>query len=92
MDRYQTHYAGLRFERAGLFKTIRETFGCTDVLYPGCSIHITPSLFFPHVVYVDQSEQVAHFFAQQESIRAYVNRHKHYKRSAYFRFIQQDFF
>jgi hypothetical protein len=91
MDPYHTSYAGLHFERAGLFQAILKTYACTDVLYPGCSIHITPSLFFPHVVYVDKSESAARFFAGEESVLEYINRHKHYKRSAYIRFIRQDY-
>lgn len=61
------------------------------MLYPGCSIHITTSLFFPHVVYVDKSESAARFFAEEESLLAYINRHKQYKRSAYVHFIRQDY-
>jgi hypothetical protein len=61
------------------------------VLYPGCSVHITPSLFFPHVVYVDKSEEAARFFVDEKSVSGYINRHKHYKRSAYLRFLRQDY-
>ena len=91
MDQYLTQYSDLHFERAGLFEVILKTFKCRDVLYPGCSVHITPSLFFPHVVYVDQSEWSRRFFAYQESILRYIKRHKKYKRSAYVRFIGQDY-
>lgn len=91
MDLYQNHYTQLGFERAGLFKTIRDTYSCRDALYPGCSVHVTPSLYFPHVIYVDQSETAAHFFADENVISDFVSRHKHYKRSAYIRFIQQDY-
>lgn len=91
MDSYQTHYADLRFERAGLFESLLKPYACRYVLYPGCSIHITPSLFFPHVVYVDQSEWSARFFSDQEFILRYINRHQNYKRSAYVRFIRQDY-
>lgn len=91
MDQYQTYYTGLRFERAGLFQTILKRYPCTDVLYPGCSIHITPSLFFPHVIYVDKSEQAGRFFDDEKAVLEYINRHKQYKRSAYLRFIKQDY-
>lgn len=91
MDPYQSQYADLHFERAGLFRALLRHYPCTDVLYPGCSIHLTPSLFFPHVVYVDTSELAARFFADQASVSGYISRHKHYKRSAYHRFIHQDY-
>jgi hypothetical protein len=91
MHLYRNHYTQLGFEREGLFKSIRDGYPCKDVLYPGCSVHITPSLYFPHVVYVDQSETAAQFFAEQKSISEFVSRHKQYKPSAYIRFIRQDY-
>ena len=91
MHPYQAHYAKLNFERAGLFEAIWDTYQCRDVLYPGCSVHITPSLYFPHVVYVDQSQAATQFFANEPSLLEFVNRRKHYKQSAYVRFIQQDY-
>ena len=91
MKQYKSLYSDLEFERAGLFKLIRETYSCREVLYPGCSIHIKPSFFFPHIVYVDQSQDAARFFAQEKPVLEFVNRHKNYKQSAYIRFIHQDY-
>lgn len=92
MHNYKSQYADIHFERSGLFKAILERYHPRDVLYPGCSVHITPSLYFPHVVYVDQSEAAATFFAGEKSLREFLNRNKHYRASAYFRFLQQDYF
>jgi SAM-dependent methyltransferase len=91
MNLYETQYIELDFERAGLFKAIRDQHRCKDVLYPGCLVHITPSLYFPHVVYVDKSEAAAQFFADEKRILDFVKRNKHYKQSAYIRFIHQDY-
>lgn len=91
MNLYETQYIELNFERAGLFEAIRDQYPCKDVLYPGCSVHVTPSLYFPHVVYVDKSEATAQFFAEEERILDFVKRNKHYKQSAYIRFIHQDY-
>lgn len=91
MHLYETQYIELSFERAGLFKTIRDKYPCKEVLYPGCLVHITPSLYFPHVVYVDKSEAAAQFFADEKSVLDFVKRNKHYKQSAYIRFIHQDY-
>jgi SAM-dependent methyltransferase len=91
MNLYETQYVELNFERAGLFKAVRDQYRCTDVLYPGCLVHITPSLYFPHVVYVDKSETAAQFFADENPISDFVKRNKHYKQSAYVRFIHQDY-
>jgi hypothetical protein len=91
MHSYRSIYAELGFERGGLFETVRESFACRDVLYPGCSVHVTPSLYFPHIVYVDQSDAAEEFFANEGAILEFVNRHKHYRQSAYIRFIRQDY-
>lgn len=91
MHIYENTYKSLRFERAGLFKTVQEKYPGKDVLYPGSSVHVTPSLYFPHVVYVDQSEATAQFFASERPIAEFVSRNKHYEQSAYIRFIRQDY-
>ena len=88
---YKKQYAEFQFERAGLFKLIREKFGCTEVLYPGSSVHITPSFYFPHVVYVDTSPTAVNFFADETAVLTHIDRKKTYKRSAYLRFIAQDY-
>jgi hypothetical protein len=88
---YQERFVDIGFERAHLFKAIQGRYHCTQALYPGSSIHITPSLFFPHVVYVDQSSTAREFFADMHNIRTYIDRNKRYKRRAYVRFIAQDY-
>lgn len=91
MHRYNTLYRDLDFERAGLFEALREKYPCREVLYPGCSVHLTPSLYFPHVVYVDRSEEAARFFASGNTLQDFVNRNKRYRQSCYLQFIQQDY-
>jgi hypothetical protein len=91
MNLYETQYRSLQFERAGLFKVVQEKYKSRDVLYPGCSAHVTPSLYFPHVVYVDQSEAATEFFADERSMAEFVSRNKHYPQPAYVRFLQQDY-
>lgn len=91
MNLYETQYKSLQFERAGLFKAVQEKYQCREVLYPGSSVHVTPSLYFSHVVYVDQSDAAAQFFADERFIAEFVSRNKHYSQSAYVRFVQQDY-
>lgn len=88
---YATLYEDMNFERKGLFRLLDSTYHCREVLYPGCSVHITPSLCFSHVVYVDQSEAAAKFFADEKSVLSFVTHNKQYKQSAYIRFIHQDY-
>lgn len=70
---------------------IKDEYGCSTVLYPGCSIHITPSFYFQHVVYVDISETAKEFFQENKNILSIVNSNKKYKQSAYIHFIHSDY-
>ena len=90
-DKYQKLYASLRFERSGLFKFIQETYHPSQVLYPGCSIHLTPAFYFPHVIFVDHDPAAMEFFSDQQTVRELVDRQRQYRRSPYIQFIYQDF-
>jgi hypothetical protein len=90
-DLYRKYYIDIRFERAELFKAIEKKYGCMEVLYPGCSVHITPSFFFPHVVYVDKNPTAIKFFADVDAVSKHVARNKKYKQSSCFHFIAQDY-
>lgn len=90
-EQYQKFYVAMAFERAGLFKQIRQQYSCQEVLYPGCSYHITPSFYFPHVVYVDQSHAAATFFAAHQAVLDLIHLHKTYKRHPFVQFINQDY-
>jgi hypothetical protein len=88
---YLKQYVNIEFERTGLFETVKKRYGCREVLYPGSSVHLTPSLIFSHVVYVDNNAAAAEFFADEQNIQIYVKKNKRYKQSAYIRFIPQDY-
>lgn len=88
---YDRFYTDLNFDRAGLFKLIKEEYGCGTVLYPGCSVHITPSFYFQHIVYVDISETAKGFFQENQNILSIINSNKKYKQSAYIQFIHSDY-
>ncbi|HNT25812.1 MAG TPA: class I SAM-dependent methyltransferase [Anaerolineales bacterium] len=88
---YQTQYVDFNFERSGLFDLLEKKYHPIEVLYPGCSVHITPAFSFPHVVFVDQSPQAAAFFADQDAILELVKRRRTYRRSPYIQFLAQDF-
>jgi hypothetical protein len=90
-NKYNSRYADIHFEREGLFKLIQEKFNPREVLYPGCSIHITPSFFFPHVVFVDQDPDAMTFFSNHETVLSFANRYRNYRCSPYIQFIFQDY-
>ena len=91
LAKYQKQYAELRFERGDLFKLISEKYHPTGVLYPGCSIHITPAFYFPHVVFVDKDRATLEFFSNHEVVLDFVMRNRQYRRKPYIHFIPQDF-
>lgn len=89
---YQKYVADHGLERAELFETLKAKFEwATTVLYPGSSAHITPSFYFPHVVYVDKGHLARQFFADPGEVLRMVEATKHYKRSAFIRFLDADF-
>jgi hypothetical protein len=47
---YQKVYVDLGFERGGLFELVQKEYHPREVLYLGCSIHITPAFSFPHTI------------------------------------------
>ena len=91
LARYQSQYVDLRFERGGLFELIRERFQPIEVLYPGCSAHLTPAFSFPHVVFVDQDPEALAFFSDRERVLDLIGRRRKYRRRPYFQFFHQDF-
>lgn len=91
INTYKRFYVDMNFDRAGLFETLKNEYACNTVLYPGCSIHITPSFYFQHVVYVDISNTTREFFADIQNILEYINSSKRYKQSAYVQFIHGDY-
>ncbi|MDY6833740.1 MAG: class I SAM-dependent methyltransferase, partial [Chloroflexota bacterium] len=62
-----------------------------EVLYPGCSIHISPAFVFPYVVFVDQDPAATEFFFDQKALIDLIKQFRKYRRNPYIQFIPQDF-
>lgn len=88
---YQKLYCEMGFERSVLFEVISKIYKCTYVLYPGSSVHITPSFYFRHVAYIDKSEISNLFFEDIDEVIKYVNENKKYRQSPYIQFLNEDF-
>ena len=73
-----------------VFQQVRERFGGARALYPGSYLHITPSLVFPQVCYVDSLKGIGEALADP-GLLEYVNRHKNYPEDALIRCYQQDY-
>ena len=61
----------------GVFRAVRDLIGVQRVVYPGSYVHLTPSLVFPRVCYVDS---VKGFGAAMQSLDlpAWLDAHKEY--------------
>jgi len=73
-----------------LFKVIKEHFNCDKVLYPWCYVHITPSLVFSNVIYVDSFKNTYKFY-ESIDVKEYVEKNKQYKEKSTYKFYQQDY-
>jgi hypothetical protein len=91
VDLYRKRYIDIAFERSGLFDLIRGEFHAEEVLYPGCSIHITPAFFFPYVVFVDRDPSARAFFSDRDTVFDMIRRRRVYRRTPYIRFLFRDF-
>ena len=89
---YQEYVVAHDLERSALLEALRaRCTGEATVLYPGAFVHVTPSFFFQHVVYVDRSDFSRDFFARAQAVLDLVNQHKRYRQPPFIRFVQQDF-
>ena len=80
-----THYEGL-----GQFLILSEKYKIKKAFYPGSYIHVTPSLVFPSVTYLDTDKRAKAFFSDS-SVYDYIAEHKAYKGKPEISFIAEDY-
>ena len=88
---YSKYLVEMNFERCEVFKAIQGWASSATVLYPGSFIHVTPSFFYQHVVYVDRSPFAEQFFADVPGVFDFVTSRKQYRQPPFIRFIAQDY-
>jgi len=88
---YKKHFVEKSFERKELFSAIRTKYGCTNVLYPGSFIHITPSFYFPKVFYVDTDSQAKRFFKDIGDVKNIIESNKIYHEESNLIFYGQSY-
>ncbi|MBP2030413.1 hypothetical protein J2755_001347 [Methanohalophilus levihalophilus] len=88
---YQHFYVDKAFERRDLFETLKNRFSINNALYPGSFAHITPSFFFPEVVYVDSDDRARKFFDQKDEVAKLISKNRNYNSEPSFDFIPQDY-
>lgn len=87
---YHSQYREHSFERRDLFALLAAELPAQWVLYPGSSIHITPSFYFSRVSYVDRSDESAAFFADADGVNALVESNCAYARTPFLEFVHAD--
>jgi hypothetical protein len=87
---YEKYFVHNKSERLGLFKAIKERYGCTSAAYPGSFVHITPSLIFPNTAYIDSDRRVKNFFEDPEVLK-WVEYNKEYYTKSVIQSFQQDY-
>ena len=91
LDLYKKEYIDKQFERKELFILLKNKHNIRKALYPGSFVHITPSLIFPEVVYVDSDKKAKIFFEDLKPINQYIEQNKSYKEESSLCFIFQDY-
>jgi hypothetical protein len=88
---YEKYHLARDNERLGLFEAVRDEFGCSRGLYPGCFVHVTPSFVIPHMIYVDSDKNAKHFFAESEAVAGLITERRSYDAAPRFEFFAQDY-
>ena len=91
LELYKKNHEKKEYTSIGLFREIKKKFNPTRVLYPGSHVHITPSLVFPDVTYIDSFRNTYKFF-ESEDVKEFIKKNQEYPGEAKFKFYQQSFF
>lgn len=90
LNLYKKHHIAKGYTSIGLFREIKKQFPIEKVFYPGCYVHITPSLVFPDVTYADSYRNTDYFFESPEVLE-YINQNKEYSEETSLKFYKQDY-
>ena len=74
---YKKYHLDRDDERIGLFEEITKLYSISNALYPGCFVHIAPSLVIPDVTYVDSYKKAQPFFDDPNTLK-YIASRKQY--------------
>jgi hypothetical protein len=90
LQEYLTSYHGINDWHLNAFRLISERFTPTRVLYPGSWNHVTPSLVFPYVIYIDLSARIERQFRDPALIQ-YIHDHAEYLETPQLVFHHTDY-
>jgi len=87
---FKTYKGGLGDIHIPVFRALKKFTSATNVLYPGCHRHITASLFFESVVYVDSYPKIKGTYSD-DKVLDFVKENKDYIGNPDIRFICKNF-
>ena len=90
LEKYLSNYRSFSDPVIEPLKKIREMFDIKKVLYPGSWIHLTPSLVFPFVVYVDFFSKMESMFNDPELLY-YINSNSETRKKPIIKFHKIDY-
>ena len=90
LDLYKKFNVKKEYTSIWLFKKIRELYNPQKILYPWCYVHITPSLVFSDVTYVDSFRDTFKFYEDNE-VLTFIKKNKDYKIASKIVFHQQSY-
>ena len=91
IELYTKHHSEKEYTSIGLFREIKKNFNPKRIIYPGCYVHITPSLIFSDVTYVDSFKNTQKFYESSE-VKEFIDANKEYDDKTKFEFYHQDYF
>ena len=74
---FKTYKGGLGDFHIPIFRALKKATSAETLLYPGCHRHITASLFFKNVVYVDNYAKIGPVFTD-EKVMQFVKENKEF--------------
>ena len=90
LNLYEKYHSKKEYTSIGLFREIKKRFNPTRILYPGCYVHITPSLISPDVVYVDSFRNMQKFYESLQ-VKEFIEKNKEYSEKTNLKFHHQDY-
>ncbi len=90
LDEYNKYFISRQFDRLGLFELLQQKYAVKKALYLGSHIHITPSLVYPEVVYVDSYDAFKKMVESEEA-EAFIANNKQYAQPSRYTFLKQNY-
>ena len=90
LEKYLSNYGGINDPHLRVLKLIKNNYEIKRVMYPGSWIHLTPSLVFPYVVYVDSFSKLESMTSDPELLE-YIGTNSDLYGESTLKFHQTDY-